>query len=63
MLAAHETADKSALIGLYEEAAGATTDPQAAAFYLTHAYVYALELGDGRARQYHAVLKAQGREV
>lgn len=43
LLAAHEAADYYALVTLYMLAADSTTTPQAARFYLTHAYVFALE--------------------
>jgi hypothetical protein len=48
LLAAHACDDRAALIGLYAEAAEAAGPGPAAAFYLTHAYVYALEAGDAR---------------
>jgi hypothetical protein len=54
LLRAHAAGDRTALAGLYAEAAGTVAGP-AAAFYLTHAYVHALEAGDPRA----AVLKRQ----
>ena len=31
-------------------------------FFLTHAYIFALDVGDPRARALHLRLKAQGRE-
>ncbi|PIV75087.1 MAG: hypothetical protein COW55_06885 [Rhodobacteraceae bacterium CG17_big_fil_post_rev_8_21_14_2_50_65_11] len=45
LLAAHAADDRAALIGLYGEAAGTAKSPVARNFYLTHAYVYALEAG------------------
>lgn len=63
LLEAHARGDQAALVGLYEEAAGSANDPVAAGFYLTHAYVFALELGDPRAVALHAKLKASGREA
>jgi hypothetical protein len=48
LLSAHAREDRAALIGLYGEAAE-TSAGAAAAFYLTHAYVFALEAGDSRA--------------
>ena len=63
LLAAHERDDRPALVGLYTQAAEQAADPNAAGFYLTHAYVYALELGDARARDLHARLVADGREA
>ena len=65
LLAAHAAGDVPALAGLYEEAADLARDEglaDAAAFYLTHAYVYALDVGDPRAEEFRARLKAEGRE-
>jgi hypothetical protein len=62
LLEAHARGDARALITLYTEAAETANDPVAHGFYLTHAYVFALEQGDPRARDLHARLKAQGRE-
>lgn len=65
LLAAHARRDHDQLITLYAQAAdNALQDgrDEAADFYLTHAYVFALERGDTRARQLHAQLKARGRE-
>lgn len=45
LLAAHESGDLSALVALYAQAAAQAETCDAAGFYLTHAYVYALELG------------------
>lgn len=63
LLAAHEADDRPALIALYREASEAAHDQVAAAFYLTHAYVFALELGHADAPALHARLKAAGREA
>jgi hypothetical protein len=63
LLQAHAADDKPTLVALYEEAAdSAGTDLEAACFYLTHAYVFALELGHPHAPQLHQKLCAQGRE-
>lgn len=65
LLAAHAAGDVSALVRLYAEAAEASEGAgwaEAAAFYRTHAYVFALVLGDARAEALHARLKAEGRE-
>lgn len=62
LLAAHAEQDRAALVALYQEAADQASDPGAAGFYLTHAYVWALELGDPAAGQLRARLVAQGRE-
>jgi hypothetical protein len=63
LLAAHAAGDRPVLVALYAEAAEASTDRDAACFFLTHAYVYALELGDARARDLYARLVAEGREA
>jgi len=63
--AAHEARDWPRLVGLYAEAADsseAAGDIDAACFYLTHAYVFALQTGDPRAADLHQRLKARGRE-
>lgn len=62
LCAAHLRGDGGALVGLYTRAADAAADADAASFYLTHAYVFALEAGDPRARALHARLCALGRE-
>ena len=62
LLAAHVAADRAGLIALYEEAArGANTDT-ARGFYLTHAYVFALDAGDSHAEVLRRELVAMGRE-
>lgn len=43
LLAAHEKGEKAALVELYTLAADRASDDQARRFYLTHAYVFALE--------------------
>ena len=63
LIAAHEAGDKAALVTLYQEAASSTTDPRAHWFYLTHAYVFALDCGAPQAAALHATLKAAGREA
>ncbi|WGW02703.1 hypothetical protein [Tropicibacter oceani] len=63
LLAAHARDDRAALVGLYTQAADSASTLDAACFYLTHAYVFALELGDARARDLHARLVAEGREA
>lgn len=66
MLEAHAAGDLPALIALYAEAAAmadAERQAEAAAFYRTQAYVFALDLGDARATALYARLKADGREA
>lgn len=60
LLAAHEAGDRPALIALYTRAAEG--DGPGAAFYLTHAYVFALEAGDARAMPLRARLLAMNAE-
>ncbi len=61
LLEAHERDDRAALISLYAEAADQAKDEVASSFYLTHAFVFALEAGDARAGNLRARLKAMGR--
>lgn len=61
LLAAHDADDRSALIALYTEAGDTARSETARGFYLTHAYVYALEAGDSRADALRARLAAMGR--
>lgn len=63
MLTAHAAKDHRRLVRLYAEAAEKVNDPDAACFYLTHAYVFALEAGSPEASSLHARLKACGREA
>ena len=63
LLAAHETGDRAALVRLYTEAADQARDVDAACFYLTHAYVFALESGAPEAAALNARLADEGREV
>lgn len=62
LLAAHAHGDRAALVALYTEAAEAAGDDQARYFYLTHAYVYALEAGAPEAPALRTRLVAAGRE-
>lgn len=61
LLAAHARGDQPALVALYTEAADSTDVLDAACFYLTHAYIFALELGDPAAEVLFARLKVHGR--
>lgn len=63
MISAHQANDRIALIKLYTEAAEGTHDLDAACFYLTHAYVFALEAGAPQAQALHARLVQHGREA
>lgn len=61
LLAAHANHDGTALAALYAQAADATDNEDAACFYLTQAYVYALETDDTLAATLYGRLKAKGR--
>lgn len=63
ILAAHEAGDRRALAALYASAAERLDDLDAACFFLTQAYVFALEAGAPEAAPLHARLKAHGREA
>ncbi|MCT4558466.1 MAG: hypothetical protein N4A61_10450 [Pelagimonas sp.] len=63
LLEAHARDDRAALVELYTEAGDSTSDDRARYFYLTHAFVFALELGDPRAAPLHQRLKEAGREA
>ena len=63
LLVAHEAGDKRSLVTLYEKAAAGANDLDATCFYLTHAYIFALELGDPRSAGLHRQLKSHGRET
>ena len=60
LLAAHARHDTCALVSLYAQAAEGV-ERDAACFFLTHAYIYALDCGDARADALFARLKAEGR--
>lgn len=62
LLDAHTRHDRAALVTLYAKAADATTELDASCFYLTHAYVFALDAGDARAEFLRARLVSHGRE-
>ena len=65
LLDAHHRGDLGALVRLYDEAgtgAEAAGDPDAACFYWTHAYIFALEAGDPAALGLRDRLKGYGRE-
>lgn len=65
LIAAHEAGDQPRLVALYREAADraeAVGEVDAACFYLTQAYVFALAAGAPEAGALHARLLARGRE-
>ena len=61
LLVAHENDDRAGLIGLYSEAADRANDLIEQSFFLTHAFVFALEAGDIRAPLLHDRLRDMGR--
>lgn len=64
LLAAHAAGDHAALAGLYTAAgdqAEAAGDIDGACFYLTHAFVFALETGAPEAEALNRRLAARGR--
>ena len=66
LLAAHASGDHATLIRLYTEQANteeARGDIDAACFYLTHAYVFALHAGADDAHDLNRRLVAFGREA
>ena len=66
LLAAHAAGDLGALVRLYGDAGDAALsagDEDAAGFYLTHAYIFALDAGDPAAATLRARLIAMGREA
>ncbi|WP_298357894.1 hypothetical protein [uncultured Litoreibacter sp.] len=63
LLAAHAEDDSPALINLYIEAADTAATEEATGFYLTHAYVFALEAGDARAADIKARLVEMKRDT
>ncbi len=66
LLAAHALKDIARLANLYEQAANLSengADIDAACFYLTHAYVFALEGGLPNTADINSRLHAYGREA
>ena len=63
MIAAHDADDKGALVRLYTLAAERANSLDAACFFLTHAYVFALEAGAATTADLHARLVSHGREA
>lgn len=65
LLAAHDQRDVDALIRIYKregEAALAEGKTHEGCFFLTHAYVFALEAGAKEASEIHKILVSYGRE-
>ena len=63
LLAAHAAGDGRALVALYAEAADAAKGTGAEWFFLTQAYVLALDAGHEAAPAIRARLAAAGREI
>lgn len=63
LLAAHDSGDLVALVHLYRAAAKGAATQDARGFYLTHAHVFALELGHPDTAALRAELIAMGREA
>ena len=63
LLSAHEAGDKARLVALYRQAAEGADSEKASGFYLTHAYVFALEIGHPDAASLRKRLVAMGRET
>lgn len=64
LLAAHAAGDGARLATLYGEAADAldgSGETDAACFYRTQAFVFALEAGSGDAERYASALRREGR--
>ncbi len=61
LLAAHERGDNPALVTLYGAAADQAATLDAECFYLTHAYIFALELRHPDTETLHARLAVHGR--
>lgn len=61
LLAAHDAGDHRALVALYQQAAA--QDAEAQGFFLTQAYIFALETGHPDATALRAELVAMGRET
>ena len=62
LLVAHEANDRAALIALYQQAAEQAQTVDAACFFLTQAYVFALEVNHPDTQAIRARLQAEGRE-
>ncbi|MEM9754949.1 MAG: hypothetical protein AAF914_03095 [Pseudomonadota bacterium] len=60
LLAAHEAGDPRVIGRCYADAAAVTNDPGEIAFFLTHAYIFALEAGAPEAAGLRARLIALG---
>lgn len=62
LLKAHASGDTETLVSLYKEASEKVEDADRSAFYLTHAYIFALEIGHPDAPALRQRLIDAGRE-
>ena len=62
MMAAHGAGDTAALVRLYTRAADAAPDEDAACFFLTHAFVFALSMDHSATKDLNGRLVAHGRD-
>lgn len=63
LLTAHANRDAAGLVTLYTQAADQAKDTEAAAFYLTHAHVFACEINHPDTDALRQRLIDQGREA
>jgi hypothetical protein len=63
ILAAYASKDTAGLVDLYAQAADEAKDPDRAAFYLTHAHVFALETNHPSTAAIREALIKAGRET
>jgi len=61
LLRAHAAGDHAALVPLYTEAADQTNDIDTACFFLTHAYIFALEQNHPATKSLYARLAEHSR--
>jgi len=63
LLKAHARQDKSTLVDLYTKAADAAPTDDARYFFMTHAYIFALDTNHSTAGSLFKKLKSAGREA
>ncbi len=63
LIAAHAIEDKATLVILYAQAAAQTQDIDTKAFFLTHAYIFALEINHPNRDELRSQLAGMGRET
>ena len=63
ILAAHAAGDHRGLVTLYRQAAEGAVGAKETGFFLTQAYVFALETGHSDAPELHQALCGLGREA